>query len=205
MASASVSVPSAGRTPETVERRHDEPADASSRESGQALLTKGTLEWGFFGNVGVAHDWFGAVSDPEFVAAGGYIGRVVSSPRGRGLFRGNLAAQLEVQPLFVMFQPTATYALSFTVIGKHYLETDRRFRPFLTAGVGMLFSRMDVPADTSRLNFTPQLGIGVAFFHTKRSFYTIEYRLHHTSNANLAERNPGINSSFVQIGLGFLR
>lgn len=168
-------------------------------------LSKGTVEWGLAGNAAIAHRLWGAAPDREFVSVGMRAGRILSGPRGPGFLRGRLAVNVEVYPLFLMFQESTTYAFTFTLLGRHYLETATRARPFISAGVGLLLSRQDIPPDTTRVNFTPQVGLGIALPDSHRRVYTFEYRLHHISNASLADRNPGINSSYFQFGVTFFR
>ena len=62
-----------------------------------------------------------------------------------------------------------------------------------------------VPEATSRVNFTPQAGLGLAMAHSERTVFTVEYRYHHVSNANTAELNPGINSSSFHFGVSIFR
>lgn len=169
------------------------------------FLPKGTLTRGLIASVGIAHEIFDGVGDAEIVYLGGHIGRVLSNPVGPGFLRGNLALDVEVFPVVLVFQEDASYAISATLVGRHYLKTSSGVRPFLSFGAGFLWSSADLPPGTSQVNFTPQIGFGIAFAHGPRQTYVLEYRLHHISNADLVMPNPGINSSLIQFRTTFFR
>ncbi len=74
--------------------------------------------------------------------------------------------------------------------------------PFLEVGGGTLFTTYEVPPGTSNVNFTPQAGFGLQFFHRPKSAFTLEGRYEHISNAGQTKPNPGINAS-LQFRVGY--
>ena len=178
------------------------PASAVSSATG---LVRGMQEWGLLAGGGFAHHIWGGRADRQFLAFGARMGRVLSQTVGTGLFRGNFEVALDVIPVFVMFQEQTTYAFSFTLLFRHYLAPERRLRPYVSFGAGTLISTRDIPPGTTRLNFTPQAGLGLAYFVKPRLAYLTEYRIHHISNAGLASPNPGVNSSYLQFGVSIFR
>ena len=68
-------------------------------------------------------------------------------------------------------------------------------------GGGVLFTKSDVPAFTSDVNFTPQLAFGVHLLRRKRESLSLAVRYLHISNAGLGDLNPGINT--IQFSLGY--
>jgi hypothetical protein len=127
----------------------------------------------------------------------------VSDPRGPGWLRGQLGFSVELVPLFVISEGPTTYGAGFNLLGRHYLGTGGAHRPFITLGAGLLLSKMEIPPNVTRLNFTPQLGFGYLFLDKASNAYSLELRFHHLSNGGLASPNPGINSLLVQFGVRF--
>jgi hypothetical protein len=186
---------------------HDGPTDAAGgvppAPVGQ-LIAEDMTEWGLVGGFGDAHDVFNGVTPERFVQGGVRVGRVLTGPIGPGALSGNFEVSLEVLPIFVLFQDEVVYGASVTLLFRHYMAPGHRVRPFVSFGAGPLVSSKRVPMGTSRLNFTPQIGFGLAWQSAKHILFT-EYRLHHISNANIAEPNPGINSSYFQFGVSVFR
>jgi opacity protein-like surface antigen len=81
----------------------------------------------------------------------------------------------------------------------------RRVEPFLTSGGGFLYFNHQMFGAT-HFNFTAQLGGGVQLFTpSRRAALDIGYKYHHISNANLGNRNPGMDSHMLFIGLSLFR
>lgn len=185
-----------------IEVDHDQPKEV---EAAPFALEKGASEWGLLAGAGVAHPIWGGLGDRQFLALGGRLGRILTNPFGAGPLKGQLGVSLEVLPSFLMFEEETSYGASFTLLFRHYVITSSRWRPFISFGAGALFSTHPIPPGTTRVNFTPQLGAGVAFAHNARTLLFWEYRLHHISNAEIADYNPGINSSYLQFGVSVFR
>ncbi len=168
-------------------------------------LQKGDRQWGLVAGVGIAHQIWGGVADQQFLALGGRYGRIVTNPKGRGFLKGNMELAVEVYPVYLMFQGPTTYGFSFTLLFRHYIAPRSRVKPFLSLGLGAVFSIDPIPAESSHVNFTTQAGLGIMWFGTPRLAYLLEYRIHHVSNSVLAEVNPGINSSYIQFGVSIFR
>lgn len=81
----------------------------------------------------------------------------------------------------------------------------RRFEPFVTSGGGFLYFNHRMFGAT-QFNFTAQLGGGVQLFTTsRRAAIDLGYKYHHISNANLGNRNPGMDSHMLFIGVSLFR
>lgn len=154
------------------------------------------VDWGVAFATGVAHDVWKGVPDTGFQAVGARVGYAVG---------GGLSIGAELYPVFLVFQETSTFAVSSTLVARYRFELGDRVRPFVTVGAGALYSAGEVPAGATKLNFTPQIGAGVAVSGDEGVVYSFEYRLHHISNARLSANNPGINSSFFQFAVSFER
>lgn len=79
----------------------------------------------------------------------------------------------------------------------------RRVQPFFTSGGGFLYFNRRLFRQT-QLNFTAQLGAGVHLFTSNRHSVDFGYMYHHVSNANLGNRNPGMDSHVVFVGVSFI-
>ncbi len=162
-------------------------------------IHKGAMELALLTGFGAAHDIWDGDPDVVFLVLGGRFGRVLSNPRGPSFLKGNLEISVEVLPLFLVDQGATTYGGSLTLLGRHFLLPDSRWRPFIGLGFGALRTVHRLPDQSVKFNFTSQLGIGLAYAKHKRFVFYMEYRLHHISSGRAAD-NPGINSSYLQFG-----
>ena len=81
----------------------------------------------------------------------------------------------------------------------------RRIEPFLTSGGGFLYFNHPMFRET-RFNFTAQFGGGVQLFtSSRRAALDLGYKYHHISNANLGDRNPGMDSHMLFVGISLFR
>lgn len=119
---------------------------------------------------------------------------------------GNIQYGVEAIPLYLQFQSETVYGVGITPFLLRYSFTaTRAIAPFIEAGGGILGTTDAVPEDTSRFNFTPQAGVGIRWFPEERRTWTFAVRYHHTSNAGLARRNPGINAVIGYLGFSWSR
>ncbi|HEX3377104.1 MAG TPA: acyloxyacyl hydrolase, partial [Candidatus Acidoferrales bacterium] len=125
-------------------------------------------------------------------------------PIGPKFMRGRFEYAVDAIPVFVVFQPTGTaYGAAidpFALIWN--FDTHGRFVPYVDLDGGVLFTNTQVPAGTSRINFTPSAAFGV-HYPTKKLTWTAELRFQHISNAGLNAINPGINTLQLRVGVGW--
>ena len=129
-------------------------------------------------------------------------GLILTAPHGPGFLRGRLEYAVEVVPAFVVWQKQNTaYGAGVNPFAfKWAFDTHRSVVPYFELGGGTLFTNTQVPAGTSRVNFTTSGALGLHFLRSKHNV-SAEIRYMHISNAGLANLNPGINT--VQLRLGF--
>ena len=132
-------------------------------------------------------------------------GPSADEPRRTRLLKGHFEISLDVIPLFLTVQDNVAYGFHAGLLFRHYMRPDATMRPFVSFGSGPLVSTEQVPVGTSRFNFASSLGAGVLFRKSERAAYMIEARVHHISNADTADTNPGINSIYFQFGISFFR
>lgn len=94
--------------------------------------------------------------------------------------------------------------VSINMMSLYYpdLFAEKSFRPYLEAGIGAIYTDYQVDDQGSRLNFNPQLGMGVVLPSRSGGGY-LALRLHHVSNGGLNHDNQGVNSLLLQIGRFF--
>lgn len=75
-----------------------------------------------------------------------------------------------------------------------------RVQPLVNLRGGTMFSKNAIPIlGAGWFNFTFSGGAGVELFSTPRRSIRFEYRLHHISNRNTANENPGIDNGVFQV------
>jgi hypothetical protein len=151
---------------------------------------------------GGGHGTNGSQSSDGVWNVGLRYGLILTAPHGPSFLRGRLEYAIDVVPAFLVFQKQNTaYGVGVNPFAfKWAFDTHGSVVPYLEIGGGTLFSNTQVPAGTSRINFTTSGAIGLHFLRSKHNFST-EVRFMHISNAGLATPNPGINT--VQLRLGF--
>ncbi|OFW23755.1 MAG: hypothetical protein A3H27_04260 [Acidobacteria bacterium RIFCSPLOWO2_02_FULL_59_13] len=177
---------------------------STAPQGNDAPIYKGAAEWGWLsgGGAGIA----GGVRDGDFWALHLRWGRVLTSDHGPSFLRGNLEYAVELVPAMVIFQSSTAFGGGLTpVLLQYNFTSSRRVVPYIDAGAGMLFTTEQVPAGTSRFNFTPQGGVGVYWFQRPRTAITLGVRYHHISNAGMTRSNPGRNSLFFYAGISWWR
>jgi len=181
------------------------PARNAESSDQEALIRKGDTEWGLLAGFGLASNAGKGFGDRQFLPLGGRVGRVLTNRVGPGLLKGHFEISLDVIPLFLTVQDNVAYGFNVGLLFRHYMRLDATMRPFVSFGSGPLVSTEQVPVGTSRFNFASSLGAGVLFRKSERAAYMIEARVHHISNADTADTNPGINSIYFQFGISFFR
>jgi lipid A 3-O-deacylase len=151
---------------------------------------------------GGGHGTNGSQSSDGVWNVGLRYGLILTGPHGPGFLRGRLEYAVEAVPAFVVVQKQNTaFGVGVNPFAfKWAFATRGNVVPYLEIGGGTLFTNTQVPAGTSRVNFTSSGAIGLHFLRKKRNF-SAEMRYMHISNAGLATPNPGVNT--VQLRLGF--
>jgi len=136
--------------------------------------------------------------------AGFRYGWIITAPHGPGLLRGRFEYAVDAVPVFVVFQRSNTaFGAAINPFGLIWdFDTHGRVVPYIELGGGALFTNTQVPAGTSRINFTSAGAIGVHFLSGKVN-WTADVRLMHISNSGLQALNPGINTVQLRLGIGW--
>lgn len=150
------------------------------------------------------HGLTGSTSSTTLWNVGLRYGWVLTNPHGPGFLKGRFEYAVDVVPVFMVFQRTGNaYGVGINPIAlKWDFATHSGVVPYAEIGGGTLFSNIDVPPNTSQVNFTSGGALGLHFLRNKYNVST-ELRFMHISNASIANHNPGINT--IQFRLGFGR
>jgi lipid A 3-O-deacylase len=152
---------------------------------------------------GGGHSVSGGTSDTGVWNVGLRYGWILSRPHGPGFFKGRFEYAVDAVPVFLVFQPANTaFGAGINPLNlKWNFATRGRVVPYFEIDGGTLFTNHEVPAETSRVNFTSGAALGTHFLGDKRN-WSVEVRYMHISNAGLERRNPGINTVQVRVGVG---
>ncbi len=100
--------------------------------------------------------------------------------------------------------PQVRTLVSANMLALYFLDPLRvaALRPYVEAGIGLIYNDFQVEGMAWRCNFNPQLGLGTEIA-TEAGTWLAALRLHHISNGGLNGDNRGNNSVLLQIGRYF--
>lgn len=152
---------------------------------------------------GGGHSVAGGTSDTSVWNLGVRYGWILTRPHGPGFLKGRFEYALDAVPAFVVFQPANTaFGAGFNPLNlKWNFATRGRIVPYFELSGGTLFTNHDVPTGANSVNFTSAAALGTHFLGDSRN-WSVELRYMHISNAGLADRNSGINTVQVRLGIG---
>jgi lipid A 3-O-deacylase len=78
-----------------------------------------------------------------------------------------------------------------------------QLRPYVEAGIGVIYTDFQVEEQGLRINFNPQLGLGTEVVTENSGNFLVALRMHHLSNGGLHHDNRGVNSLILQVGRYF--
>ena len=135
--------------------------------------------------------------------AGLRYGWILTRPHGPGFLNGRFEYALDAVPAFVVFQPANTaFGAGFNPLNlKWNFATRGHIVPYLELSGGALFTNHDVPTGTNSVNFTSSAALGAHILRNSLN-WSVEARYMHISNAGLADRNSGVNTVQVRLGIG---
>ena len=104
-----------------------------------------------------------------------------------------------------MVRPDVRMMVSLNMMALYYppLAVPTGLRPYLEAGIGVIYTDHRVEGQAYRFLFNPQLGIGTELKAADGSSYFVAMRLHHISNGSINSDNQGVNTLLLQLGKYF--
>ena len=180
-------------------------SDAQAEDSPQAhtIVRAGTIEAGLVAGYLQGNETFTSVSSNRsalYVLP--RIGMVLTPEVGKGFFAGNL--ELLFEPLYAhYFKPFGASAAGGSLVFKYNFLSFGRWMPYWDVGLGMLWTNLAprIPEQSTQFNFVTESGPGLHYFVTERVALTIGVRFHHISNADIGDRNLGLNSTLAYAGI----
>jgi opacity protein-like surface antigen len=169
------------------------------------LLKRGTIE------IGAAAGYWQAVSAPFHAYSANRsavfimprIGMVVTDELKAGRLSGNL--EVLIEPVFAQFtKPTSAQLAGGSFVVKYNFVPFGRWIPFWEAGAGLSWMNLvfpTIPEESERVNFLLQTGPGVQYLVTPHVSLAVGVRWSHISDADIAEKNAGLNAVLPYVGL----
>lgn len=152
---------------------------------------------------GGGHGLNGSTASSDVWNIGARYGWILTAPHGPSFLRGEFEYAVDVVPLFVVVQRKSdAYGFGLNPFAlKWNFTKPRKVVPYFELGGGTLFTNVNTPPGTSRINFTTSGALGLHFLQSKYN-WSAELRFMHISNAGLGDLNPGINTLQLRVGFG---
>jgi hypothetical protein len=101
--------------------------------------------------------------------------------------------------------PVNDLILSANILALYYPDIFGKtlLRPYIEAGIGLIYTQFRVPGQGLNINFNPLLGVGCELPQENGKNIFAAIRMHHLSNSNFYHDNRGVNSVELQIGRFF--
>jgi len=103
------------------------------------------------------------------------------------------------------YQSNLRLITSANILAQYYFAENRPgyFRPYIEAGIGLIYTDFKVAGQGLGINFNPVAGFGCDIRTNAGSVYFTSLRGHHLSNGDLYHENRGVNSVLLQLGRWF--
>lgn len=135
------------------------------------------------------------------------LGFMLNTPSGDGFFRGNCEFLIQAFGASVFEDNPGNYAAGAMVLLRYnFVQPESKWAPYVQLGGGMVYN--DIYKDKSQRligqqwEFDLEAAVGLRYLLNDRWSASIEGGYRHISNADLADRNTGLNSLGVTAGLG---
>lgn len=169
-------------------------------------VTKGTLEYGLLGGYWKGNDLFqnAPSTNRHAIYILPQLGLVLTDQLGSGLVAGNVEVLIEPMAAHY-YEPFSASAFGGSLMLKYNFLSFGRWMPFWDGGAGMLWTDLAprIPEQSTQFNFILQTGPGVSYFVSEHWAITAGIRFHHISNANIGDRNTGLNAWLFTLGVSF--
>lgn len=148
---------------------------------------------------GWGHSW-----SPFFGKTRSDIGFVAFHPQ-MGWFLTDRIELYGEATLFLYHQPRARVTAGLGgLAGRVHFWNDRALTPYIVAGVGLLWTSLDVREIDRIFNFQHFGGIGLRWAPLRGPGVIVELRNHHISNAGTAGENLGVNAGTIVAGVQWI-
>lgn len=111
-----------------------------------------------------------------------------------------------LEPIYMRFtKPFGADAAGAGVVLKYNFVSFGRWIPYWDVGAGMLWTNLapQIPEQSTPFEFELGTGPGISYLVTNKLAISSGVRYHHISNANIGDRNTGLNAWLPYIGLSY--
>ncbi len=167
----------------------------------QDLVTRGVTEWSASVAVARGLDLLQSSGGQRYAMPTLSWGRVLTDERGPAWLRGRFEWAVEVTPLFAEWSSGRARGFGVAPLQWRWnLAAHGSVHPFAEVGGGALWTSGALPAGTTGSNFMTHGGVGLRLLAGRGRGLVAGYRLHHISNGNRLQRNPGVNAHMLTLG-----
>ena len=101
--------------------------------------------------------------------------------------------------------PERDFIASAGMLALYFIDplAGRGFKPYVEAGIGLIYTQHRVEDQGLHYNLNPQIGFGTEFSTADGATYYASLRWHHLSNGGLDHQNSGVDSIVIVIGRYF--
>jgi opacity protein-like surface antigen len=131
------------------------------------------------------------------------LGYMMTDVAGHGIWRGNWEV---ANAAFggKVFEGIGDFMAGATIwLRYNFVPCQSRFAPFVQAGAGGTYTDINPRLVGQDFNFNLDLGAGVRYLLSPHWSVNLEYRYQHISNANMADRNLGVNAHGPMLAVSF--
>ena len=175
---------------------------AQSAADGVAVLRTPAWNKGVF--IGGSQS-FATTPGAQTFLAGFRLGRVLTHELGSNALRGSFEMAVDVIPIYEFWiHGNAQYSGAIDpFVAKWNFTAGKTVSPYVAAVGGVVFSSQNLPpGDTSQVNFTTGVELGLQWFRQSKNSWDFVAKIYHLSNASIGNQNPGINGA-VQFTVGY--
>jgi len=162
-------------------------------------------EWGLLGGYGASHPGWGETrTRVETIDLTYRYGYFLSGETGKSWYLGRPELLIEV-PFSSVQSPKNGQTIGVNFLISRNFTSSKKIVPYVFAGLGLVYTNLDISDLGSELNGNYQIGTGLRFFVSDKVSFDLNCRFHHLSNGSTAEPNIPLNSVKILFGVSFYR
>ena len=135
------------------------------------------------------------------------LGWMLGTPEGDSCFRGNFELLAEASGGVVFEGPGDALGGLAVLLRRNFVQPGSPLVPYFQIGAGALLNDIHEDQRQRRIGqafeFTLQAGLGIRYLFSEQCGAFVEGTYRHISNANLADRNFGMNSAGGLVGVNY--
>ena len=182
------------------------PLEGQAQLRSKEIMKKGTVEVGVLGGYSKAITALGNAesSNRKAIYVLPQLGYVFTDFIEADPFSG--AFEILFEPVLAHYhEPFSASLFGASLVLRYNFLAFGQWMPYWDFGAGVSWTDLAprIPEQSTQFNFLLEVGPGLQYFITERSAFNMAVRLHHISNANIGNRNTGINSILGLVGFSY--